>query len=113
MDNKFILLQKSEITFAYFNRLLPNLPKKESNLKRHIEDTQYGIIKLIISYNIQNTNLLKKKCINKVLGEFSFYDYLINEVYHKKYINKHQLECLCNMIIEIRKISYGIIKSLG
>ena len=39
------------------------------------------------------------------------YDYYTRELYHKKYISSHQLECLSNIIIEARKIAYGIIKS--
>jgi len=113
MDNKFKLLQKSQMTFAYLNKLLPNISKKDSNLKRHIEDTQYTIIKYVLSYDIQLTNNMKRKKMDKMLAELSFYDYLTSELYHKKYLSKHQIETLSNMISEVRKISYNIIKSLG
>lgn len=111
-NSKFKLLSKSQVLFCYVNRLVPNLPKKENNLKRHIEDSQYELIKYIINYNILTTNIKKKNLLDKFLVELSFYDYLITEIYHKEYISKHQLTCIGTMIIEIRKITYGIIKSL-
>jgi len=83
-NSKFKLLSKSQILFCYVNKLVPNLPKKENNLKRHIEDSQYRLIRHIIDYNILTTNIKKKNLMEKFLTELSFYDYLVTEIYHKE-----------------------------
>ena len=44
MEIKFKLLSQTEKALAYLNRLLPNLPKKAINLKKHIEDCQYEMM---------------------------------------------------------------------
>ena len=112
MENKFRLLSETEKSLAYFNRLLPNFPKKASNLKKHIEDCQYDMMENIFAYNVQRTNRIKGKYLFEYLVKLSMYDYYVRESYHKKYINKHQLECLTNIIIEARKTTYGIIKNI-
>ena len=111
MEIKFKLLSQTEKALAYLNRLLPNLPKKAINLKQHIEDCQYEMMENIFGYNLQKTNRIKVKYLYDYLVKLSMYDYYTRELYHKKYISSHQLECLSNIIIEARKIAYGIIKS--
>lgn len=111
METKFKLLSQTERALAYLNRLLPNIPKKASNLKRHIEDCQYEMMENIFAYNLQKTNRIKEKHLYDYMVKLSMYDYYARELYHKKYINSHQLECLSNIIIEARKIAYGVIRS--
>ena len=38
------------------------------------------------------------------------FDFYMNISYNKKFISKHQLECIARMLIEIRKIAYGLIR---
>ena len=52
MEIKFKLLSQTEKALAYLNRLLPNLPKKAINLKKHIEDCQYEMMENIFGYNL-------------------------------------------------------------
>lgn len=111
MEVKFKLLSQTEKALAYLNRLLPNYPKKAGNLKRHIEDCQYDMMEDIFAYNIERTMRVKEKYLYDYIVKLSMYDYFVRESYHKKYINAHQLDCLTNLIIEARKISYGIIKA--
>ena len=87
MEIKFKLLSQTEKALAYLNRLLPNLPKKASNLKRHIEDCQYDMMENIFGYNLQKTNRIKEKYLYDYLVKLSMYDYYARELYHKKYIN--------------------------
>lgn len=111
MEIKFKLLSQTERALAYLNRLLPNYPKKAGNLKRHIEDCQYQMMEDIFGYNIEKSIRIKDKYLYDYLIKLSMYDYFIRESYHKKYISAHQLECLSNLIIEARKIAYGVIKA--
>lgn len=111
MEVKFKLLSQTEKALAYLNRLLPNYPKKAANLKRHIEECQYDMMENIFAYNLQKTDRIKEKYLYDYLVKLSMYDYYARESYHKKYINSHQLDCLTNIIIEARKITYGLIKT--
>ena len=52
MEIKFKLLSQTEKALAYLNRLLPNLPKKAINLKKHIEDCQYEMMENIFGYTV-------------------------------------------------------------
>jgi len=111
METKFKLLSQTEKSLAYLNRLLPNYPKKASNLKKHIEDCQYDLMENLFAYNLQKSNRIKEKYLYNYLVKLSMYDYYIRESYHKKYISKHQLECLSAILIETRKITYGIVRT--
>lgn len=111
METKFKLLSQTEKALAYLNRLLPNYPKKALNLKTHIETCQYEMMESIFAYNIERTNRVKEKYLYDYIVKLSMYDYYARESYHKKYINAHQLECLSNLIIEARKIAYGVLKA--
>ena len=55
MEIKFKLLSQTEKALAYLNRLLPNLPKKAINLKKHIEDCQYEMMENIFGYTVSAT----------------------------------------------------------
>lgn len=44
------------------------------------------------------------------LVKLSMCDFYMNISFHKKFISKHQLECLTRMLIEIRKMAYGLIR---
>lgn len=112
METKFKLLSQTERALAYINRFLPNYPKKDNNLKTHIENCEYSLMENIFAYNIQKSSRGKSRYLYSYLINLSMFDYYIRESYHKKHISHHQLECVSNMIIEIRKIAYGIIKSL-
>jgi len=112
METKFKLLSQTEKVLAYLNRLLINYPKKDNNLKTHIENCEYSLMENIFAYNIQKSSRGKCRFLYDYLINLSMFDYYIRVSYHKKYISHHQLECITNMLIEIRKITYGIIKSL-
>jgi len=112
METKFRLLSLTEKAFAYLNRFLPNYPKKASNLKVHIENCEYALMENIFAYNIQKTTRQKLRYLYDYVVNLSMFDYYIRESFHKKYISYHQLECLSRIIIECRKVTYGIIKSL-
>ena len=74
-----------------------------NTVKKIQEIVSVGVVECTKNFNIISTH--------HYLVKLSMYDYYTRELYHKKYISSHQLECLSNIIIEARKIAYGIIKS--
>ena len=112
METKFKLLSNTEKIIAYMNRQLPNFPKKEIVLKNNIEKTQYDMIECVFAFNIQQSTRIKEKYLKDYLIKLSLFDFYVRESYHKKYLSKHQTECLGKILIESRKVAYGIVRSM-
>lgn len=113
MEVKFRLLSETEKLIAYMNRVLPNLPKKEVVLKNNIEKNQYELIENIFASNINHKSTrIREKNLKDVLIKLSMFDFYARQLYHKKYISEHQLDCMTRLFQEIRKITYGLISSL-
>ena len=112
-SSKFKLLSATEKLIDYQNYCIPNYPKKEIVLKQNIEKNQYELIENIFAYNINTSTRIKDKYMKDFLIKLSMCDFYMNVSYHKKFISKHQLECLSKMLIEIRKIAYGLIRGMN
>lgn len=110
MEIKFQLLSQSEKLNAYISKLLPNYPKKEYVLKHNIEKNLYELIEDVFAYNIYQANRIKEKYLKEYIIKLSMLDFYMRQSFHKKYISKHQLECISKIEIELRKIAYGLIK---
>ncbi len=111
MNSNFNMLSKTERLINYYNKLLINYPKKELVLSSNIESTMYNLIELIFSYNINTTNRIKQKYIKDFLIKLSMLDFYTKISFNKKIISKRQYEVVGRAIIEIRKITYGVIRS--
>jgi len=107
----FSLLNNTKKTTFYINKLLINYPKKETVLINSIEQNMYNLIELIFSYNINTTNRIKEKYLKDIIVKLSMLDYYMNISYEKKIISKKQFTSSSNFIIEIRKITYGILRT--
>lgn len=107
----FKLLSSSEKTIDYINKQLVNFPKKEVVLKQNIEKTMYLIIEDIFSYRIEDTNRIKLKYLKSLLIQISMLDYYMRVSYKKKIISPKKYASVSNFLIEMKKISYGVIKS--
>ena len=40
------------------------------------------------------------------------FDFYARQMYYKKYISQHQLDCMTRLFHEIRKTAYGLINSI-
>lgn len=109
--SKFRLLVVAEQLNNYVNDILPNFPKKEIILKQNIEKNEFQLIENIFAYNINNLARIKEKYMKDILLNLSMYNYYMEISYHKKYINNHKLKYITRMLMEMRKIAYGIIRS--
>ncbi len=113
MEIKFKLLSNTEKLIAYMNRWIPNFPKKEVVLRRNIEQNEYELIECVFGYNIQQSARIKEKYLKDYLIKLSMFDFYVRQCYHKRYISKHQLESLTSVLIDCRKLAYGLIRSDG
>lgn len=109
-QKKFKLLSATEKLIDYQNYCIPNYPKKEIVLRQNIERNQYELMESIFAYNINTSIRIKDKYMKDFLVKLSMCDFYMNISFHKKFISKHQLECLTRMLIEIRKMAYGLIR---
>ncbi len=110
MNSNFHLLAKTQRIISYYNKILINFPKTEIVLKNNIEKTAYDMIENIFSFNINDAIRIREKYLKDFLVKLSMYDYYSKISYEKKIISKRQFEVIGRAIIEIRKISYGLIK---
>lgn len=109
---KFNLLDSTNKLINYFNNLLPNLPKKEVILKQNIEKIQYELIECIFYFNVNSGSpRIREKYLKDFHVKLSMYDMYIRICYKKRYISKHQLECISRLLIIIKKLLYGVIRS--
>jgi len=111
MNYNFHLLAKTQRIIDYFNKILINFPKKEVVLKNNIEKTSYSMIEYIFAFNINETTRIREKNLKDFMIKLSMYDYYARIGYKKKIVTKRQYEVIGRAIIEIRKISYGLLKS--
>lgn len=107
----FSLLNNTKKTTFYINRLLVNYPNKERVLIDSIEQNMYSLIELIFSYNINTIQRIKEKYLKDIIVKLSMLDYYMNISYEKKIISKKQFTSCSNFIVEIRKITYGILRN--
>ena len=111
MNSNFALLNNSKKTINYINKQLINYPKSEVVLKQNIEKTMYEIIELIFSYSINDIERIKIKYLKDLIIKLSMLDFYIATSFGKRIISKKKFESTSLFIIEIRKITYGLVKN--
>lgn len=112
MNNNFKLLASVPKTYWYINKILINIPRKEIVLKTRVEENMLAIIELTYSYMINSDNLkIRKTNIKNILIKLSMCDFFLLEIYNRGYIKNKKYESITNYILEIRKISYGLLKN--
>lgn len=111
MNSNFLLLSKTQKIIEYYNKHLINFPKKEYLLKQCIEKNMYELIECLFAYNINDIEKIKQKYLKDFLVKLSMLDFYTNVSYEKRAIGKRQLDVITKVIIEIRKMTYGLIRS--
>ncbi len=112
MNHNFQLLKCVQKTYWYINKILINMPKNEMILKTHIDENMLQIVELTYSYLINtDSEKLRKNNLKNILIKLSMVDFFLLEIYNRKYIKKKKFESTNNFIVEIRKISYGLMRS--
>ena len=111
MNSNFLLLQKTKKTMEYIQKIAVNYPKKEYILKGNIEKSCYQLFECIFSYQINQTERIRQKYLKDFLVQLSMLNFYMETSFDKKYITKRQYEVVARFLIEIRKITYGVIKS--
>lgn len=108
MNYNFYLLSKTKKTINYVSKILINFPNKEYVLKNNIEKCMYDMIECIFSYQVNDSNRIKLKCLKDFLVKLSMVNYYIDISLEKKFISKKQHESVGKFLAEIRKIAYGV-----
>ncbi len=112
MNENFQALSNVTKTYWYINKILVNIPKKEIAIKNHIDNNMLQVVELTYSYLINHDNeKIKKSNLKNILIKLSLLDFFILELYKREYIKKKKYESVGNYILEIRKITYGLLRS--
>lgn len=112
MNSNFALLNNIKKTIAYINKQLINYPKSEMVLKQNIEKNMYEIIELIFSYSINDIERVKIKYLKDLIIKLSMLDFYVATSFEKRIISKKKFESTSLFIIEIRKITYGLVRNV-
>lgn len=112
MNSNFKLLNKCYRFIEYYDDILLNFSKKNMVLKNCIEKTYYEMIENLFAYNINTTDRIKDKYIKDFLIKLSMIDFYTKVGFYKKNISLRQFEILGMNIVEMRKMTYGIINGL-
>ena len=110
MNYNFKILNNTYKTINYFNKLLINYPKKEVVLRNNIEKNNYELIECIFAYNINKTSRIKDKNLKDAIVKMSMFDFYVRVSYDKKIISHRQFEVITKFLLEIRKMTYGLLK---
>ncbi len=110
-NDEFKLLSCSEKTMDYIAKQLVSFPNREYVLKNNIEKTMYSLIENIFSYRIENVYRVKMKYLKCLLIQLSMLDYYMRVSYKKKFISFKKYQSIASFLVEIRKITYGVIRS--
>lgn len=111
MNYNFLLLSRTEKTIQYIHKILINYPHKEVVLKENIEKNMYEMIECIFAYQINDMDRIKQKYLKDFLIKLSMLNFYIKVSFDKKIISKRQCEIIGRFLIEIRKITFGVMKS--
>ncbi len=112
MNSNFQLLNNVEKTYWYINKTLVNIPRNEIVIKSHIDENMLQVVELTYSYLINNdSEKVRRSNLKTLLIKLSLIDFFVLEIYKRGYIKKKKFESITNFILEIRKISYGLLRS--
>ena len=111
MNYNFKILNNTYKTINYINKILVNYPKKEMVLKQNIEKNNYELIECIFAYNVNDSSRIKEKYLKDFIVKLSMIDFYSNISFDKRIISQRQLEILGRNLLEIKKMSYAIMKN--
>ena len=110
-NNEFLILTKTKKTTEYIFKTIDNFPKKYITLIQRIENTCFDLLESLHYYVINFKNeTYRKKYLKEYIVKLSILDDLVGISYHNKLITTKKLKSICNIILELRKMSYGLIK---
>ena len=111
MDNdKFKLITNTKVLVSYINEIVINYPRVEYTLKDRLVNTSYELLRLIYFANVLDNKLIIQK---EIIVNISMIDFYLELSYKNKCINLKKLQGLSRRLNEIRKMTYGWIKSNG
>lgn len=112
MNSDFILLNKTYQTVEFLNKILINFPNKETVLKNSIESNLYQMLENLFAFNINDTNRIKEKYLKEYLIHLSMINFFMHQAMTKKYINYKQAEKIGKICLDLKKITYTLMKGL-
>lgn len=113
MNSDFILLNKTYQTNEYIQKMIINFPNKDMVLKNYLENNLYKLVENLFAFNINKTNRIREKYLKEYLINLSMINYLMHQSFIKKYISSKQATHVGNILIDLKKITFSILKGLS
>ena len=113
MNNNFMLYKNTKDLSFEIMEFSKNIPKNMVVLKNNMQSCLDNAVKLIHYYvvNMNDNPRIKNKYLKDLVVELSMVDYYLESLYRSKNIGKEKYNYFCNLLEEIRKLTYGVIKS--
>ena len=111
-NNDFLILTKTKKTVEYIFKVIDNYPHKYVVFSNNIQSICLSMIETL-HYYVVNYNSIKyrNKYITEYIVKISLLDDIIGFSFNKKLISYKKFRVICNFIIELRKMSYGLLKN--
>lgn len=111
MNSNFNLLNKCYSIIHYYNNILVNFNKSNMVLKSNIEKNNYELVECLFAYNINTTNRIKEKYLKDFLVKLSMLEFYTQVGFDTKNVSKNQYKVLGNRFLEVKKMTYGLLKN--
>ncbi len=110
MNEKFIIAIKMKSLITSLNEIIVNYPRSEFVLKDRVTNVGYDILELIYLANTKEDRLEIQK---EIIVKICMLDFYLEVSYNKKIISVKKLKSISLKLNEIKKLTYGWVKSSG
>lgn len=105
-QEKFLILKQIKIIVLKCDTLLLNIPKADLDYKFKLRDSLENAYKLVVRMNYTENKNDFDKLYTKLLAEISYYNFALEIIYDKKYINSKNLNDLVKHVNDFNKMLY-------
>ena len=105
-NNEFKMFNKAGMLDRYIRHdIIPTIPSVHRDLRIHLQDESYNLIKLLLSASFNKGNI-RNKYINDLIITISLVDYLLGEISE---VNNSKKKCLTaiKMLSDIKNMVYA------
>jgi len=107
-NDQFKVIGETKKFIIYLNEILINYPRKSFVLKNKLEETSYNLLQLIYYTNLISDRLNNQK---RIISLVSMLDFYLEISYNNKYISLKKLNQGSRILDNIKKLTYGWIKT--
>ncbi len=111
-QESFKILQNTKKLVLDLSEFSKNFPKNEVIFKTNLQEELFALVRYLNCYTLnKDTRRIQEKYLKDFIVSLSMVDYYLEYAYQRKMISFQKYKSLTDMLIEIRKMSYGVLKN--